>query len=123
MLEPDPYIGRLIDDLDDSDKRKIRSAVDALIALEHRAVHLLIRIGRSALTVGQIGDVGRRFEDVEISVTPAPERERLLLDRDAARRFADLGVHRLIVYSPRVRDTEGVLRVVGDAARELVEKV
>src|SRR5882724_6994059 len=68
-------------------------------------------------------DVGRRFEDLEISVTPAPERERPILDRDAARRFADLGVHRLIVYSPRVRDTEGVLRAVGDAARELVEKV
>jgi HEAT repeat protein len=33
MVEPDPYIGRLLDDLDGSDKRKIRSAVDALIAL------------------------------------------------------------------------------------------
>jgi probable F420-dependent oxidoreductase len=68
-------------------------------------------------------DIGRRFEDLEISVTPPPERERPLLDRDAARRFADLGVHRLIVYSPRARDTEAVLRVVGDAARDLVEKV
>ena len=33
MLEPDPNISRLIDDLDGSDKRKIRTAVDALIAL------------------------------------------------------------------------------------------
>jgi len=68
-------------------------------------------------------EVGRRFEDLEISVTPAPESERLLLDRDAARRFADLGVHRLIVFSPRVRDIEDVLRVVGEAERELVGKV
>ena len=68
-------------------------------------------------------EVGRRFEDLEISVTPAPERERPLLDRDAARRFADLGVHRLIVYSPRARDAGAVLRVVDDAARDLVERV
>ena len=68
-------------------------------------------------------EVGRRFEDLEISVTPAPERERPLLDREAARRFADAGVHRLIVFSPRVRDAEGVLRVIGDAGRELVGKV
>ena len=33
MLEPGPNIGRLIDDLDGSDKRKIRTAVEALIAL------------------------------------------------------------------------------------------
>src|SRR5262245_39074279 len=47
--------------------------------------------------------VGRRFDELEISVTPVPERGRLLLDRDAARRFAELGVHRLIVYSPAAR--------------------
>jgi len=64
--------------------------------------------------------VGRRFEDLEISVTPVPERGRLLLDRDAARRFADLGVHRLIVYSPAARDEAAVLRVVAEAERELV---
>ncbi|HYR95693.1 MAG TPA: LLM class F420-dependent oxidoreductase [Candidatus Binatus sp.] len=68
-------------------------------------------------------DVGRRFEELEISVTPAPERERPILDREAARRFADLGVHRLIVFSPRARDAEGVLRVVGAAERELVGQV
>jgi probable F420-dependent oxidoreductase len=68
-------------------------------------------------------DVGRRFEDLEISVTPAPERERPILDRDAARRFADLGVHRLIVFAPRARDAEAVLGVVRDAERELIDKV
>jgi probable F420-dependent oxidoreductase len=67
--------------------------------------------------------VGRRFEDVEISVTPAPERGRTLLDRDAAHRFADLGVHRLIVYSPRARDEAAVLGVVAEAERELVGKI
>jgi probable F420-dependent oxidoreductase len=67
-------------------------------------------------------DAGRRFEDLEISVTPAPERERPLLDRDAARRFADLGVNRLIVFSPRARDAAAVLDVVARAERELVGK-
>jgi probable F420-dependent oxidoreductase len=67
-------------------------------------------------------DAGRRFEDLEISVTPAPEGERPLLDRDAARRFADLGVHRLIVFSPRARDAAAVLDVVARAERELVGK-
>ena len=60
-------------------------------------------------------DVGRRFEDLEISVTPAPERDRTVLDRDAVRRFADLGVHRLILFAPRARDEAAVLRVVADA--------
>ena len=64
--------------------------------------------------------VGRRFDELEISVTPVPERGRLLLDRDAARRFADLGVHRLIVYSPAARDEAAVLRVVAEAERDLV---
>ncbi len=68
-------------------------------------------------------DAGRRFEDLEISVTPAPERDRPLLDRDAARRFADLGVHRVIVFSPRARDAAAVLDVVARAERELVGKV
>jgi len=33
-----------------------------------------------------------RFDELEISVTPTPERERLLLDRADAERFAALGV-------------------------------
>src|SRR6185503_10659502 len=66
---------------------------------------------------------GRRFEDLEISITPPPERERLVLDRDTAQRYADLGVHRLTIFSPRARDAAGVLRVVADAERDLVGRV
>jgi len=60
---------------------------------------------------------GRKFEDVEISITP-----RVKVDRDTAKKFADLGVHRLILL-PRAQDEAGVLAVVRDAERELIGKV
>jgi probable F420-dependent oxidoreductase len=60
---------------------------------------------------------GRRFEDLEISVTPSRR-----IDRNEARRFADAGVHRLILLH-RQSDPAGVLRFVGDCERELVAKV
>ena len=87
-------------------------------ALDHERARACLDGLRAACTAA-----GRRFDDLEISVTPAPERGRLVLDRDAAQRFADLGVHRLIVYSPRARDEAGVLGVVAEAERELVGKV
>ncbi len=66
---------------------------------------------------------GRRFEDVEISVTPVPERDRLLLDRGTAERFASLGVSRLIVYAPRAREEASLLALVDEAATSLIGKV
>ena len=87
-------------------------------ALDHERTRACLDGLRTACT-----EVGRRFADLEISVTPPPERGRPLLDRDAAKGFADLGVHRLIVYSPRARDEEGVLAVVSEAERSLVERV
>jgi probable F420-dependent oxidoreductase len=68
---------------------------------------------------------GRRFEDLEISVTPAPERggDRTILDRDAAMRFAELGVHRLIVYAARARNEKSLLEAVDQAERTLIGKV
>ncbi|MGH7899454.1 MAG: LLM class F420-dependent oxidoreductase [Candidatus Binatia bacterium] len=66
---------------------------------------------------------GRRFEDLEISVTPVPERDNLVLDRDTAKRFADLGVDRLILYSPRARDEAGVLGIVGEVEKNLIGKI
>ena len=41
---------------------------------------------------GRCKEAGRRFEDLEMSVTP-----RGRIDRDSAKRFADVGVHRLIL--------------------------
>lgn len=66
---------------------------------------------------------GRRFEDLDISVTPAPERDRLLLDRATAERFAELGVGRLIVYAPRARDEASLLALIDEAAKNLIGKV
>jgi probable F420-dependent oxidoreductase len=52
---------------------------------------------------------GRRFDELEISVTPgAPNRPIVpRVSADDARRFEDLGVHRLIVYPAGVRDEAG----------------
>ncbi len=59
----------------------------------------------------------RRFEDLEISVTP-----RVRIDRDTAKRFADLGVHRLILLT-RSPDEAGILAMVSEAERDLIGKV
>jgi probable F420-dependent oxidoreductase len=60
---------------------------------------------------------GRRFEDLEVSVTP-----RTRIDRDAARSFADAGVHRLILLH-RANDGAGILRFIAECERDLVGKV
>ncbi len=62
-------------------------------------------------------EAGRRFEDLEISVTPSKR-----VDRDEARRFADAGVHRLILLH-RQNDAAGVLRFVDECGSALVGKV
>jgi len=66
---------------------------------------------------------GRRFEELEISVTPVPERERMLPDRPTAERFAALGVGRLIVYAPRARDEAGLISLIREAEKNLIGKV
>jgi probable F420-dependent oxidoreductase len=60
---------------------------------------------------------GRKFEEIEISVTP-----RVATDRDTAKKFADLGVHRLILLQ-RAQDEAGILKQVGEVERELIGKV
>lgn len=60
---------------------------------------------------------GRRFEDVEISVTP-----RGRIDVDAAKRFADLGVHRLVLLH-RGRSEQEALKFVSESERNLIGKV
>jgi probable F420-dependent oxidoreductase len=62
-------------------------------------------------------EAARRFEELEISVTP-----RSRIDRDEARRFADAGVHRLILLH-RQNDGAGVLRFVAEGERDLIGKV
>ncbi|MGA2412351.1 MAG: TIGR03619 family F420-dependent LLM class oxidoreductase [Candidatus Binataceae bacterium] len=57
---------------------------------------------------------GRRFEEIEISITPKTEA-----DRDLSRRYEDLGTGRLIV-SPRARTIEEMLQAIGRSARELI---
>ena len=62
---------------------------------------------------------GRRFEDVEISVTP---NARVKVDRDTAKRYADLGVSRLILLQ-RGADEAALLQGVGEVGRELIGKI
>src|SRR5579883_49421 len=61
--------------------------------------------------------VGRSFAELEISVCP-----RGRIDLDTAKRFGELGVHRLILLH-RERDEPGILRFVADTCRSLVGKV
>jgi len=60
---------------------------------------------------------GRRFEEIEVSVTPKGE-----LDRELALRYAELGVGRLIL-PPRGRDVAQVLGAIAAAERDLIGKV
>jgi probable F420-dependent oxidoreductase len=60
---------------------------------------------------------GRGFDRIEISITPKGE-----LDAELVRRYADLGVGRLII-SPRVRDVSEMLGAISRAGRELVGRV
>ena len=57
---------------------------------------------------------GRRFEEIEVSITPKAEA-----DRDLARRYEDLGASRLIV-SPRARTIEEMLQAITRSGRELI---
>jgi probable F420-dependent oxidoreductase len=66
---------------------------------------------------------GRRFEDLEISITPMPERERLVPDRAAAERYAEAGVQRLILYAPRARDEASLLGAIAEVKSGLIGKV
>ena len=60
---------------------------------------------------------GRKFEDLEISVCP-----RGRVDRDAAMRFADAGVQRLILLH-READQAGILRFIGETEKALIGQV
>ncbi len=62
---------------------------------------------------------GRRFEELEVSITPNP---RVKVDRDSAKRFADLGVSRLILLQ-RGADQAALLEGVGETGRNLIGKV
>jgi len=61
-------------------------------------------------------EAGRNFDDLEISITP-----RGPVDLDAAKRFADAGVHRLILLQ-RSNDREGLLKQVESIGSDLVGK-
>jgi probable F420-dependent oxidoreductase len=62
-------------------------------------------------------DADRRFGEIEVSITPKGD-----LDRDLARRYADLGVARLIL-PPRGRDLAEVLAAIAVAQHNLIGKV
>lgn len=61
--------------------------------------------------------IGRNFAQIEISISP-----RGAVDLDTARRFADAGVHRLILLQ-RGTDEAGLLAQVRDVGRDLIGQV
>ena len=65
---------------------------------------------------------GRKFEDLEISVTPGGGGHRTLprVDRDTAKRFEDLGVHRLIVFPATARDEQSLVEVIEGMAKDVI---
>jgi probable F420-dependent oxidoreductase len=66
---------------------------------------------------GACKEAGRRFEDLEVSVTP-----RGRMDLDTAKRFAGLGVHRLILLH-RGRTEQDILKFVSETGQGLIGKV
>jgi len=60
---------------------------------------------------------GRRFDDLEVSVTP-----RGRIDLDTAKRFAELGVSRLILLH-RGRDEKDILDFVRQTEKDLISKL
>ncbi len=60
---------------------------------------------------------GRKFEELEISITP-----RAAIDLDTAKRYADLGVHRLILLQ-RAQDEALILKQVSQVEHDLIGKV
>jgi probable F420-dependent oxidoreductase len=75
----------------------------------------------TANCIGGIRDAcaacGRNFDEIEVSITPKAE-----LDVDLARRYADLGVRRLII-APRARNVDGVLHAIATAEHGLIGKL
>lgn len=59
----------------------------------------------------------RNFDEIEVSITPKAE-----LDLDLARRYADMGVRRLII-SPRARDVDDMLRAIASAHDNLIGRM
>jgi alkanesulfonate monooxygenase SsuD/methylene tetrahydromethanopterin reductase-like flavin-dependent oxidoreductase (luciferase family) len=64
-------------------------------------------------------ETGRKFQDVEISITP---HAKVKVDRDTVKRYADLGVSRLILL-PRGADQAALLAQVSEVGRDLIGKV
>lgn len=74
-------------------------------------------------TAGCIGGIrqacersGRLFDRIEISVTP-----RARVDAEVVRRYAALGVHRIVLYT-RARDEAGVMDFIKASERELIAR-
>jgi probable F420-dependent oxidoreductase len=58
---------------------------------------------------------GRRFEEIEISVTPRGP----VVDSEVTRQYAGLGVHRIVLYT-RARDESGVMEFIRASERDLI---
>ena len=60
----------------------------------------------------------RRWNEIEISITPPAG-----LNRDIARRYHDLGVHRLILPPASTATETDFLKFIAEMARDLIGKI
>ena len=78
----------------------------------------------TAKLLAELRDAARRYQrptelgELEISVAP-----RIPIDRDTAQRFAELGVHRLILIPPREMDAPALERWVTTVGETLIGRV
>lgn len=83
-----------------------------------------MNVERAAEVLGEIRELARRHErpaelgELEITLTPSEE-----IDLDTARRYADLGVHRLLLWPHDVSEPERLERYVDTVGSTLIGKV
>lgn len=82
-------------------------------------------VERAAEVLGEIRELARRLDRpaelgaLEITLTPAEEE----IDLDLARRYADLGVHRLLLWPRDVGEPEALERFIGSVGESLIGKL
>jgi probable F420-dependent oxidoreductase len=81
-------------------------------------------VERAAEVLGEIRELARGLDRPaelgELEITLTPEEE---IDPDLARRYADLGVHRLLLWPRDVGEPEALERFIGSVGESLIGKV
>lgn len=81
-------------------------------------------LDETAVVLAQLREASARYHrpaslgELEISIAP-----RIPIDKDTARRFAELGVHRLILISPRDQDAPALIQWINTLGETLIGQV